>query len=355
VIVAHNRFEIIRLTANALKVLGDVEESIEVNLRHIVIAETSHSHDPVFILKKSAFDQQEIEDMYETSYALDLTPVYFPNTNPADLDPILTRLANEEASLDSVISFFREQFNIDVEPVSDDRPFFYKFESGLPPTLSTLLIGTSLFCLLTFRFYRRSSRGQKRRGALLKFFPFYFSLLGAGFMLIEVSLMQKFILFLGHPTLAMSIILFSLLVSSGVGGLFSKRVVRNQLGRVFKISFLIGAIIIIYVPFMPVMVNVLLGTGLMIRIIVTLVWVFPLGFLMGIPFPSGMSILKKTSEDNIPWMWCLNGVFSLLGSIISVALAMFHGFNSVLLLGAFIYFTIFLIGFKVKGLEVTRS
>ena len=174
-------------------------------------------------------------------------------------------------------------------------------------------------------------------------------------MLIEVSLMQKFILFLGHPTLAMSIILFSLLFSSGIGGLCSKRVVRNQLGRVFNISLLIGAIIIIYVPFMPAMLNVLLGTGLMIRIIVTLVSIFPLGFLMGIPFPSGMSILKKTSEDHIPWMWCLNGVFSLLGSIISVALAMFHGFNSVSLLGAFTYFTIFLIGSKVKGLEVTWS
>lgn len=361
VIVAHHRPEIYRLTAIALKVLGDVEESIGASMDHIVSTEMSPSHRPVFILKKSAFDQQEIEDMKWMTIILDFIPIYFPYTNPDYLDPMLAQMVNE-VSLDSIVSHFRLHHNIDIEPLSDDRPFFYKFETGIQSTLSLLLLGTSLFCLLTFVYYLRSFRGQKGRSvAHLKFFPVYFSLLGVGFMLIEVSLMQKLILFLGHPTLAMSISLFSLLISSGIGGLCSKRVVKNQLGKALKVSLIIGAVIIMYVLLIPTALNLLLGAELMVRGIVTLILIFPLGFLLGIPFSSGMSILKQNSEDQIPWMWCLNGVFSLLGSIFSVALAMILGFNSVLILGSFTYFTIFLIGTKgekkieAKGLEYTQN
>jgi spermidine synthase len=350
VVVAHHRVEIYKLTTLALTVLDDVEESREASMRHIVITEMKHSHDPVFILKKSAFDLQEIEDVKLLSLNLGFTPLFFPNTDPEQLDPILTQLANDEVSLDSAIWSFRKYLNIDVEPPSDDKPFFYKFESGIPSTLSSLLIGASLVCLVFVSVYHRSSKGQKRKGAVhRKFFPYYFALLGVGFMLIEVSLMQKFILFLGHPTLAMSIILFSLLVSSGVGGLCSRKVVRDELRRALKITSLIVAAIIVYLVVMPSVLNVLLGLGLTIRVIVTGVLIFPLGFLMGIPFPSGVSILNKTSGDSVPWMWCLNGVFSLLGSVIAVALAMIHGFNAVLLLGAFMYSSIFVIGLIVQG------
>lgn len=359
VIVAHHRPEIYRLTTIALKVLGDVEESIGASMSHIVITEMTSSQRPVFILKKSAYDQQELEDMKLMTLKLNFNPIYFPYTNPEYLDPMLVRMTNE-VSLDSIVSHFNLYHTIDVEPMSDDRPFFYKLETGIPSTLSSLLLGTSLFCLLTFMFYRRSFRDKKGKNvAHLKFFPVYFSLLGIGFMLIEVSLIQKLILFLGHPTLAMSISLFSLLISSGIGGLCSKRVVKNQLGRALKVSLIIGVVIILYILLMPTALNLLLGAELMVRGIVTLVLIFPLGFLLGIPFSSGMSILKQYSEDQIPWMWCLNGVFSLLGSVFSVALAMIFGFNSVLILGAFTYFTIFLIGSKgceklgSKGLEYT--
>jgi hypothetical protein len=76
---------------------------------------------------------------------------------------------------------------------------------------------------------------------------------------------------------------------------------------------------------------------------------------MSTPFPPRISFLNKTFENSIPWMRYLNGVFFPLGSLISVALTIFHGFNSVPLLTTFTYFTNFLIGFKVKGLEVPRS
>lgn len=93
----------------------------------------------------------------------------------------------------------------------------------------------------------------------------------------------------------------------------------------------------------------------MIQINVTLVSVFPREFLKDTSSPSGMSILKTTSKNCIPWMLCLNRVFFLLGSLISVAIVMFHDFTSVSLLISFTYFTIILIGFKVKRLNVARS
>jgi spermidine synthase len=359
VIIAHARVEVYKLTFTALQAFNDRSVNNNNAMNHLVIVEEATAmHEgrtyPLFMLKKSAFTQQEVEEMYMKTSELALIPVFFPGQSSPY--PFLSEISQNELSVSEAISMM-SQLEFDVSLPSDDRPFFYKFEVNLPPALSLVLIGATLLCFVTFilhyRFLTKQNKQKRRKGLhinvrALGFLSVYFSLLGLGFMTLEISLLQKFTLFLGHPTLAISITLFSLLLSSGVGSLISKRVVKQKYHRSRYIPILIGAIILLYIFLVPTLFNTFLGSTLWIRGIITLIFLFPLGFLVGIPFPFGMSLVKDILVESIPWMWCLNGLFSLLGSIVAIALAMLSGFNSVLLFTATIYFSTFVVGSKVS-------
>ena len=287
-----------------------------------------------------------------------VTSVYFPGYTSSA--PYLTELSQNKVSIDQVVSELASAF--DFSPPSDDQPFFYKFESGLPRTVSGLLIGITFLCLLTLGFVYRFAGRQKlfqtrrgHRGNHLGLFAVFFSALGMGFMLLELSLMQKFTLFLGHPTNAISVTLFSFLVSSGVGGLFSKRLIESNSRRLTQISILIVTIILLDVFFLPIVLNALLGLTMIVRSILTLVLLFPLGLLLGVLFPFGMNMLRTRNRESIPWIWCVNGVFSMLGSNIAIALAMSSGFTSSLLLATLMYGLTLIIGQKLTQSNIWKS
>ncbi|MBM4400981.1 MAG: hypothetical protein FJ045_03420 [Crenarchaeota archaeon] len=302
--------------------------------------------------------------MYTKSFELGLTPVYFPYVNSENLDQILAGLANGDLSLDAVISYLREYYGIDMEPPTDDRPFFYKFESELPPILPQVLTGAVLLCatvlimwFFSFRYRRlRPTQGESHLLAhrFSLFTPYYFFALGGGFMLIEVSLIQKFILFLGHPTTAVSVTLFSLLLSSGIGSLYSKRWKAESLHPALRASLVVGILVFIYMILLPSLFNMFLMYETMIRFFIAIILLFPLGFFMGAPFSIGVRFLEKGSKEDIPWMWSLNGASSLLGSVSATTSAFLFGFNSTLLLGGVSYLTISLFGyFKTEKRQET--
>lgn len=358
VIVAHDHLEIHKLVSITLK--GVLQgESVQEILQHIAITEERHHPNyPVFILKKSAFTKEEIMEMYKKSDEMGFWPHYFPYINSEELCSHLTYLADEKMALSTLISLSA----YDIQPPTDDRPFFYKFEKDLPLTLSQLLAGSLTICIIILFLYlsvRKSRlpltitkypwylRSSGRRFSL--FMPYYFSSLGLGFMLIEVSLIQKFILFLGHPTTAISLILFTLLLSSGIGSLYSKRWRRGSLRPAFKASLIVGILVTLYVPILPPLFDLFLSYNPTVRFFISVMLLFPLGFFMGIPFPSGIRALEKTFQEDIPWMWGLNGAYSLLGSILAIAMAMSIGFNATFLFGGVSYLGIFMVGqFKLE-------
>jgi hypothetical protein len=174
-------------------------------------------------------------------------------------------------------------------------------------------------------------------------FVLYFSILGFVFMVIEISLFQKFILFLGHPTLSLSVLLFSLLISGGLGSMFSHFLKEESLlKKISIVSLIIPIIIIIYIITLPLIFNVFLSSGILIRGLISGILIFPLGFLMGIPFPSGISLMRHNYKKDIPWMWGINGSFSVLGSAFAIVMAMSYGFTGGLIAGGAGYFIIFL-------------
>jgi hypothetical protein len=269
---------------------------------------------------------------------------------------------------------------VDMRAPTDDSPFFYKFEKGIPESLSSILgyavfislavlIVPAIYRVFTYKKYvskirKNRERIEKRKKYLLNRlkskknrikleklnqislakFVLYFSTLGFVFMVIEISLFQKFILFLGHPTLSLSVLLFSILISGGLGSLFSHFFKEESLlKKISMVSVLIPIIIIIYIITLPLIFNVFLSSGIFIRGLISGILIFPLGFLMGIPFPSGISLMRHSYKKDIPWMWGINGSFSVLGSAFAIVMAMSYGFTGGLIIGAFGYFLIFLV------------
>src|SRR4030065_1712373 len=160
-------------------------------------------------------------------------------------------------------------------------------------------------------------------------------------MLIEVALIQKFILFLGEPTSAIAASLFSLLIAGGLGSLFSRKWSDDKRHYAFKASLVIAVMAIVYIFALPPMLNAALSYSAQIRFLFAFALIFPLGFLMGIPFPALLGYIKRESENDAAWMWAINGAFSFIAGSLALVIAMYFGFNAVLLAGALLYLGIF--------------
>lgn len=356
VIVAHELFEVYKLVITALQALSNEGMSIPESMRHLAIVENmQHPPFPVLILKKTQFTPLESGEMLEKSEELSFHPVFFPYTSPElknQLNPWLVALAERSVDLSKFISE-ASRINLDIGPPSDDRPFFYKFEGGLPSTLTSALIGFSIFTAVVTVAYllnwgRRLSLASKKEKYILAekfsiFTPYYFASLGLGFMLIEVAFIQKFILFLGMPTLAIAVTLFSLLVSMALGG-FSSKIWKDSKNLIWKVALLIGIMIILYVFLLSFIFDALLGLDLNLRFLIAFSLTFPVGFLLGIPFPTGIRIMgSHSASEDVIWMWGINSLYSLIGSTLAVVIAMSFGFSMALSLGAALYIMISLI------------
>ena len=168
-------------------------------------------------------------------------------------------------------------------------------------------------------------------------------------MLIEIALIQKFILFLGYPTLAFSVTLFSILLGGGLGSLSSNLISKRPLRKISWIALGIAAIALSYIFGLPFLLDRFLSSSILIRSLVAMAIVFPAGFLMGIPFPIGLRILNDFFPEDIAWMWAVNAVMSVLGSVLAVIIAILLGFTWALLAGALAYIVIF---YRFRSLSV---
>jgi len=169
-------------------------------------------------------------------------------------------------------------------------------------------------------------------------FVLYFLALGVGFMLVEIPLAQKLILTLGYPTLALTVILFSILLGGGAGAWASQRFADSALAR-WAIGCALGvaAATVLAIVVLGGLENSLLSMNLPVRCLVTALMLLPLGFLLGAPFPAGMRLFARTRAPHIPLIWGLNGVASVVGSLCAAMGAKVFGFNAMLAIGAAIY------------------
>jgi len=156
-------------------------------------------------------------------------------------------------------------------------------------------------------------------------------------MFIEIALMQKMVLFLGHPTFAISVVLTSLLGFSGVGALLSGRVARVDASALRTVLAAIVCVVAIEIAAVATLLPAALGLPIVARVALVVALLAPLGLCLGMPFPLGIRILDARHAELIPWGWAINGFLSVLSSILATVVAMVGGFTLVLLAAGAIY------------------
>ncbi|MDK2934407.1 MAG: hypothetical protein PWP27_2217 [Clostridiales bacterium] len=289
--------------------------------------DSEHIHNPMIIVKNKPFTEQESIDLAKEALKNGNIPLYIPNTYE---EGPLKHIQEKHLSM----ADYLEGFSYNVTPATDNNPYFYNFSKGISPILLFVLIVVLIGSVILFLPY--ITQQGIFRPAL------YFSGLGAGFMLIEIPLIQKFILYLGHPMLAFTYVLAALLIGSGLGALMSGRELFNKIIKNVYIPPIL--VVIVNVALMSILNIVFKNTAdwsLINRILISSLIVMIQGVFMGMPFPRGLRLLtEKGKGDIIPIMWGINGVMSVLGSVVSVILSMQFGFNGALIAGGIIYILI---------------
>ncbi len=239
-----------------------------------------------------------------------------------------------------------------VDPTPDDRPFFFHTVPktaaaaaihgiGLENEQAIAVLHGILWAVfaITLAAFLLPLAIAFARGRLGPIAPAtlrlaYFACLGVGFMLLEVPLVQRLGLFLGHPTWTLSVVLGSLLLGAGLGGAMTRAASGGALARQLAVAIgaILVAIAVLYLLLDPLLAATL-RWGFASRAAVTAAVCTPLGAALGRALPLGMARLREAAPDLVPWAWGINGASSVLASILAVVIALAWGFASVILLG----------------------
>ncbi len=164
----------------------------------------------------------------------------------------------------------------------------------------------------------------------------FFAAIGVGFLLFEIALIQRFTLFLGFPTYSLSVVLFALLVFTGLGSLASARAREPRRALVAALAVacaLIGVAAFALQPLLAALIDLPFPA----RVALTVALIAPPALLLGTAMPIGLARLRGLHAGAVPWAWAINGVSSVLASVLAVAIAITWGFRAVTLLALACY------------------
>jgi hypothetical protein len=325
----------------------------------IVVSEGDLDEDglPVVLLaKKSAFSQQEENaiEQHLNRYP-NLVALYRPSD--AGDNPFSSLIASNNPSA------FARQYAYNVAPVNDNAPFFFftlKLGQILRPqslqlgidwkvNLGVAVLGMvliiSVIAVVAFLVIPLALR-QRRRERWERLL--YFVAVGLGYIMVEIAFIQRFVLFLGHPTYALTVVVFLLLLSSGAGSLASRRWLGQASSAWLPLTIIVAALLL-YVFILTGLLNALVGLAFIAKLLVSAALLVPLGFAMGMPFPTGLRALSLVSvdipesrsnhagENTVEWAWAMNAASSVLGSVLAMVIAIQFGLNITLACGAGAY------------------
>jgi len=352
IFTVHNNWELMRLiitTIYAFKEAGiDERKAID----HFLILENEYS--PTIVIKKNPYTKNEtdrilsiVNSLLKGFPAVTYLPYVSINHN-SFINNFLNGLKNNQLILREYI----DQHQYDISPCRDDSPYFYKINRGVSEDYVYLFSGVAFFNFLIIiipltrlkKLKRKEKKSKNDLKVILLLLTIFISL-GVGFMMLEISLFQKMILYLGSPTISLSILLSSLLIGMGIGSLSGEKLYKeNHFKRLITTSTLIVGTGLLLFIFYPLILENLLKYSLIYRATVSFILIFPLGILLGIPFPTGLQILRSFNQGNlIPWMYGVNGSMSVLGSVLAVNLSLILGFTPTFFIGISIYLILALI------------
>ena len=355
----------LRLTNTILKTM----EELGVKDREKHLAALRSWGSICILAKKSPLTLKEIEAFKRFAEEKRFDFIYYPGIKEVETNTFIQTPSNEYfRAFQNIINpethaSFTQNYIFDIRHVSDDRPFFhyylrfenireiYKIMGGkwqyfveegfiLPAVFIQVLILSLILILLPAISKEKAKvkvegkEGQNLNLNLgLSLLP-YFALLGIGFMFVEISFIHRIILPLENPSYAFAAVLTSILISSGIGSLLSYRI---SFLRSSYVAVAISFLIILYSILLPFFSDIISPYSILLKIISVFFILMPIGLLMGIPFPLGLTILSERNKILIPWAWAINGCFSVLAPILTMMLAMATGFKFVLWVGALSY------------------
>lgn len=326
----------------------------------------------VILVKPDGFVPAELETLDRHCAHYDFPVLY----TPARATPQIATLTGERIpnflqemmdapDLDALLG----QSEFDVAPPVDDRPFYFEWSrlrhildsdhyvnalGGMTAHGTLVLLFSEvallgvLFVLWPLRRLRRQgevvSAGRVKAGLLI-----YFTAIGLGFIVVEIILSQKFVLFLGHPFHALATILCSLLLFSGVGAALSSRFPLPSVATLLAAGLALTPVFVFDHVF-----ELFLQERLSVRVLISVAIMAPVGLAMGIPFPAGIRVLSRVRPDLIPWAWGINGYTSVVGSVLAVLLGIELGFMMVLLGAAGVY-SLGVVGYALMNVRAGRA
>ncbi len=328
----------------------------------IVVSEGDLDEDgiPVVVLaKKSPFiPEEEAAVAAHIESTEDLVALYTPST-PGQ-NPFSALIASNDPQA------FVRQYPYNVAPVDDNAPFFFftlktdqilhdgglqrgiDWKVNLGVVVLGIVFAISLVAVLAFLVGPMALRGGRRQRALPLL---YFVGVGLGYILVEIAFIQRFVLFLGHPTYALTVVIFLLLLSSGAGSLASRRWLSSTARGWIPLGVLVLAISL-YTWGLTGLLTSLIGLPFLMKLVVSAVVLVPLGLVMGMPFPTGLRAMANTPEVELPasefgeavnsdsaveWAWAVNAASSVLGSVLAMVIAIHFGLNTTVACGAAAY------------------
>lgn len=366
-ILRFNEWEALRLSATAVAALRKLGEPHPE--RHIAIIKNSWLYS--VLVQRSAFDAAGVRAlrMHVAQENPAFAGVYiwfyeifdFALRTPPEL--VQTPLVHGHGAIGDYFNAvatktdraYLERYPADITPTSDDRPFFFDiFRYSRPETWQAKhvvslrnLLGTVLllsFLLIVVPVWRLRVRGSRDMPRALT----YFGSIGLAYMLVEVWLLHLLGMFLGHQTHALMVVLAVLLMSSGLGAVISERFVTSVRYRVLAAVGTIVLMLALGHFALPALLNQLAAASFPVRVLITAVYVAPLGFVMGFPFPAGLAWIRRIDPLSVPWCVGINACASVLATVAVVPIAVTAGYSLVALVGGILYVGTALVALSIK-------
>ena len=325
----------------------------------------------VTLAKGTAFTPAEIERLDSASRASDFTVILSPRTTG---ETEIERLVDGGAGSVAV-----RGYPLDITPPTDDRPFFFYFgrasdlldltgQLSSPrlrnPTLwmltviaLTMVVLVVVFVFVPLGMYRMSALGggerlaRRRHGLGLA----YFALIGLAFMVVEIGLMQKLVLFLGHPTYAFVTVLSAMLLGGALGALLAEGWAAGNPGRLVLRAGAALSVLVVVAAFASDALRGAIVWPFAVRVAVAFLAAFGLGVVMGVMLPTGIRILSLRDGQIVPWAWGVNGGMSVIATVAATIASIHFGFTPTLLGGAVLYALAGLCGWRVAILAESAT
>jgi hypothetical protein len=338
----------VSLAVATLQTLGVTDPN-----RHLFMA--SSGHVATLVLSRAPLSAQSLAALNDATSSQGFRVLLDPQSQAAS--PLLKAIvsARDSATLASAIG----GSYLDLSAPTDARPFFFNqlrldrlfeqdvFTLASQPgvyggnlsatlTLAILIVISAALVVATIIVPLRSTVSTSA-STLTLYGTLYFALIGIGFMMVEIALLQRISVFLGHPVYALSVVLFSLILSTGIGSLASERIPLDSGPRLTTWAMSVSVYLLVLPWWLPQVLLHLESASLLLRAGLAVLVLAPAGFLMGFGFPTGMRLVLKIDARPTPWFWGINGAAGVLAASVAVLTSIEFGIDTTLRVGAGCY------------------